>query len=87
MTITKKDLVEYGSAGLVLLSGATAGHYAAIGMNMVQWIGAAVAVLGSVSVAVAVRVWQPKAQGHGQGPGLTRGPRASASDKLTAAPA
>ncbi|MFZ5718659.1 MAG: hypothetical protein ACOY5Y_04250 [Pseudomonadota bacterium] len=33
------------------------GHYAAVGMNAVQWAGAAVAVLGSVTVAVAVRVW------------------------------
>lgn len=53
----KKEIVEYGTAGLVLLSGATAGHYAALGMNLVQWAGAAAAVLGSVTVAVAVRVW------------------------------
>jgi hypothetical protein len=62
MTITKKDVVEYGSAGLVLLSGAMAGHYAAMGMSLVQWAGAAVAVLGSVTVAVAVRVWPTKAK-------------------------
>ena len=55
--ITMKDLTEWGSAGLVLLSGATAGHYAAVGMNAVQWAGAAAAVLGSVTVAVAIRVW------------------------------
>lgn len=57
MPITKKDLVEWSTAGLVLLSGATAGHYAAVGMNPTQWLGAAAAVLGSVGVAVAVRVW------------------------------
>ena len=55
--ITMKELTEWASAGLVLLSGATAGHYAAMGMNTVQWAGAAAAVLGSVTVAVAVRVW------------------------------
>jgi hypothetical protein len=55
--ITRKDLVEWGSACLVFLSGATTGHFAAIGMNAVQWAGAAAAVLGSVTVAVAVRVW------------------------------
>lgn len=55
--LTKQELAEYGSAGLVLLSGATAGHFAAVGMNPVQWAGAAAAVLGSVTVAVAVRVW------------------------------
>ena len=56
-TVTSKELAEWGSAGLVLLSGATAGHYAAMGMSLVQWAGAAVAVLGSVTVAVAIRVW------------------------------
>ena len=58
--ITRKDLIEWGSACLVFLSGAMTGHYAAIGMNAVQWAGAAAAVLGSVTVAVAVRVWPPK---------------------------
>lgn len=55
--LTKQDIAEYGSAGLVLLSGASAGHFAAVGMTPVQWAGAAAAVLGSVTVAVAVRVW------------------------------
>ena len=57
---TRKDLIDWGSASLVFLSGAVTGHYAAIGMNAVQWAGAAAAVLGSVTVAVAVRVWPPK---------------------------
>lgn len=57
---TTKDLIEWGSAGLVFLSGAMTGHYAAMGMNPVQWAGAAAAVLGSVTVAVAVRVWPPQ---------------------------
>jgi hypothetical protein len=56
--LSKKEVVEYGSAGLVLLSGATAGHYAALGMSPVQWAGATAAVLGSITVAVAVRVWE-----------------------------
>lgn len=58
--ITKKDLIEWSSACLVFLSGAMTGHYAAIGMTPVQWTGAMAAVLGSVTVAVAVRVWPPK---------------------------
>jgi hypothetical protein len=58
--ITRKDLIEWSSASLVFLSGAMTGHYAAMGMNAVQWAGAAAAVLGSVTVAVAVRVWPPK---------------------------
>ena len=57
MQVGKKELVEWSTAGLVLLSGATAGHFAAMGMTPVQWAGAAMAVLGSVTVAVAVRVW------------------------------
>ena len=40
LEITQKNLVEYGTAGLVLLSGALAGHYAAVGMNLVQLAGA-----------------------------------------------
>lgn len=57
---TTKDLIDWGSAGLVFLSGAMTGHHAAIGMNAVQWAGAIAAVLGSVTVAVAVRVWPPQ---------------------------
>ena len=54
---TTQDLAEWGSAGLVFLSGAMTGHFAAMGMSPVQWAGAAAAILGSVAVAVAVRVW------------------------------
>ncbi len=57
LEFTTKDLVEWGSASLVFVSGAMTGHHAAIGMNTVQWAGALAAVLGSVTVAVAVRVW------------------------------
>lgn len=59
-TITTKDLIEWATACLVFLSGAMTGHYAAMGMNAVQWTGALAAILGSVTVAVAVRVWPPK---------------------------
>ncbi len=57
---TRKDLTDWATAGLVFLSGATTGHYAAVGMNALQWTGAATAILGSITVAVAVRVWPPK---------------------------
>ncbi|HEV2530535.1 hypothetical protein [Phenylobacterium sp.] len=56
--ISKKDLAEWSSAGMVFVSGGLAGHYASLGMSPVQWAGAAAAVLGSVTVAVVVRVWQ-----------------------------
>lgn len=52
---------EWATAALVFICGALAGHHAAAGMNTVQWAGAIVAVLGSVTVAVAVRVWPDKA--------------------------
>ncbi len=55
--IDKQELIEWGSALLVVVCGALAGHYASLGMSPVQMAGAAVAVLGSVTVAVAVRVW------------------------------
>jgi hypothetical protein len=48
---------EWGSAALVFLVSATVGRFAADGMNSLQWFGALVAVLGSITVAVAVRVW------------------------------
>ena len=45
---------------LIGVAGAMTGPYAAVGMNMIQWAGAAAAVLGSVTIAVAVRVWPAK---------------------------
>ena len=51
---------EFGSAILVFITAAIVGHEAAVGMNQVQWIGATVSVLGSISVAVMVHVWPAK---------------------------
>lgn len=55
--IRGQTAAEWGSAALVFVCGATAGHYAQDGMSLVQAAGAVVAILGSVTVAVAVRVW------------------------------
>ncbi|CAN7435912.1 hypothetical protein LJR219_002831 [Phenylobacterium sp. LjRoot219] len=60
--ISSKEAAEWGSAIMVFASGALAGHYAAVGMTPMQWAGAAAAVLGSVTVAVVVRVWPAKAK-------------------------
>jgi len=60
--LSKKDLVEWGSAAMVFVCGGLAGHYASLGMTPIQWAGAAAAVLGSVTVAVAVRVWPAPAK-------------------------
>jgi hypothetical protein len=51
------ELGEWSTAFLVVVSGALTGHYAAEGMSAVQWAGAVCAVLGSVTLAVGVRVW------------------------------
>jgi hypothetical protein len=48
---------EWASASLVILASSVVGHQAAQGMAVQQWMCAAFAVLGSVSVAVMVRVW------------------------------
>jgi hypothetical protein len=48
---------EWGSAALVFVVSAFVGRFAAEGMNTLQWAGALVAVLGSITVAVAIRVW------------------------------
>lgn len=57
-----KDWAQWGSALLVAVCGAAAGHYAAAGMSAVQWAGALAAVLGAVTLAVCVRVWPAQAQ-------------------------
>ena len=35
---TRRDFIDWGSALLVFVSGAMTGHYAASGMNAVQWL-------------------------------------------------
>lgn len=55
--MTGKDAAEWGTVLLVIISGGMAGHFAAVGMDPLQWMGAIVAVLASVTAAVAVRVW------------------------------
>lgn len=48
---------QWGSASLVVLASAIVGRQAALGMDGTQWACSAFAVLGSISVAVMVRVW------------------------------
>jgi hypothetical protein len=50
------------SVGLVYLMGSTMGAFAARGMSLIQWGGAAVAVLGAILVAVIVHTWPSKAK-------------------------
>lgn len=51
---------EWASATLVFVVAMIAGRMAADGMSLVQWAGALTAILGSITVAVAVRVWSPE---------------------------
>jgi hypothetical protein len=60
--LTTKELIDWGTASLVVICGGLAGHYAAEGMTAIQWAGAACAVLGSVTAAVAVRIWPVEAK-------------------------
>ena len=48
---------RWATAILVVVISGLAGQFAAQGMNLVQWLGALLAVLGSVTLAVMVRVW------------------------------
>ena len=59
-TLFSRTGAEWGSAILVFIVSLMVGRYAAQGMDMVQWAGAVTAVLGSVTLAVAVRVWAPE---------------------------
>lgn len=58
--LSSRNFALWGSASLVFLVSLIVGHYAAQGMNLIQWLGAATSVLGSITVAVAVRVWGPE---------------------------
>lgn len=53
---------RWGSTSLVFTVSCLAGHYISLGMTPTQWLGAAVAVLGSITVAVAVRLQPEEAQ-------------------------
>ena len=52
-------ILEWGSVALVFVSGATVGEQARYGLNEIQIAGAAAAILGSVALAVLVRI-KPK---------------------------
>ena len=57
--------LEWATAILAFVAPMTMGAYAAQGMNAVQWAGAAAAILGSITLAVLVRVW-PQGKTLGQ---------------------
>jgi hypothetical protein len=54
------EAAQWGTTILVVLISGLAGQFAAQGMNTIQWLGAGLAVLGSITLAVMVRVWPPQ---------------------------
>lgn len=54
-------ILEWGSIALVFVSGATVGEQARNGLNEIQIAGAVAAILGSVVLAVLVRIKPTKA--------------------------
>lgn len=52
-----QGMAEWGTASLVFVSGAMTGRLLATGMTEVQALGAMIAVLGSLTAAIAVRAW------------------------------
>ena len=60
--MTRREMADAASVALVVICGALAGHYASVGMTPMQWAGAATAVLGSITVAVSLRVWPATAK-------------------------
>ncbi|HEX6866282.1 MAG TPA: hypothetical protein VF122_03525 [Caulobacteraceae bacterium] len=60
--LNSDDLAKLASVALVIVTSGLAGQFAAQGMNAVQWLGATLAVLGSVTLAVMIRVWPAPAR-------------------------
>lgn len=59
--LRSQEAARLASAILVVLVSGLAGQFAAHGMNAIQWLGAILAVLGSVTLAVMIRVWPAEA--------------------------
>ena len=55
--MSREKTEKLGSLFLTVFSAGLAAQLAADGMAPAQWLGAAAAVFGSVTMAVAVRVW------------------------------
>ena len=60
--LRSEEAAKIASVILVILTSGLAGQFAAHGMNLVQWLGAILAVLGSVTLAVMIRVWPAPAR-------------------------
>jgi len=55
-------VAECGSTALVFFTAAVVGHEAAVGMNVTQWTGAVVSVMGSITLAMIVHCWPAKSK-------------------------
>jgi hypothetical protein len=55
--LTSPRFAEIGSALLVVVSAWIVGRYAAQGLSPIQWACGIFAIMGSISVAIMVRMW------------------------------
>jgi hypothetical protein len=60
--LSSPRFAEIGSALLVVVASWIVGRYAAQGLSPVQWACGIFAILGSISVAIMVRVWPAPAK-------------------------
>lgn len=64
-TLSPRMLKQCASAWLVTVSGFIVGHAAAQGMNEAQWAAAAVAILGSITLAAVAHGKPPAVRERG----------------------
>ena len=56
-SMRRGEFAEWATGILVVVIAGAVGQFAAQGMNSLQWAGAALAVIGSITLAVMIRVW------------------------------
>lgn len=64
--IASDEALEWATGALVFIVAVIVGAYAAQGLNGVQWAGAGAALLGSITLAVLVRVWPAEQEARTQ---------------------
>ena len=60
--LTSPRFAEIGSALLVVIASWIVGRYAAQGLSPIQWACGIFAIMGSISVAIMVRLWPATAK-------------------------
>lgn len=60
--MTREKAEKLGTLFLAVFSTGLAAQLASVGMEPLQWAGATAAVLGSIGIAAAVRLWPQPAE-------------------------